>query len=224
MKNFIKRITRAARLAKSGNRQLILDRLEDRALFDAAAMLNVDDLESIDMPGSADPLLPAHGMEVNEVDPEHVHRLVAPIPAINVSTVAREVAFVDAGVPNANDLVEDLRASGIDVHLLNADEDGLHQIADIISGYDSLDAVHIVSHGLRGELLLGNAAIGSDQIGTEYADVLQQIGSAISADGDILLYGCDVAETDGRVKFLCDVAGDLQCKIPLPGNRVSAGY
>ena len=69
MKNFIKRITRAAREtpANSVKRQLILDRLEDRTLFDAAAMFIADDLESADVSEFTDPLLPSHGMELDEV-------------------------------------------------------------------------------------------------------------------------------------------------------------
>ena len=155
MKNFFQRFARTVRNvpSKAKTRNLILDRLEERALFDAAAMISGGDLDSMDVLNPVDPLTPVHGMETGSVESALVH------PSVTPADSATEVAFIDAGVPNASLLVDDLRSAGIDVHLLDADSDGLLQIADIISEYDNLGAVHIVSHGLQGELLLGNCLL-----------------------------------------------------------------
>ncbi|WP_116964856.1 tandem-95 repeat protein, partial [Fastidiosibacter lacustris] len=57
----------------------------------------------------------------------------------------------------------------------------------------NLSAVHIVSHGDVGKLYLGNEALSLDNIG-DYAASLAQWGKALSNTGDILFYGCNVAE------------------------------
>ena len=186
-------------------------------------MINAGDFDPIDVPAPVDVLTPVHGFQVSAVDPARLNPGEVATPA----SQATEVAFVDAGVPNASVLVDDLRSAGIDVHLLDANSDGLLQIADIVSNYDDLDAVHIISHGLQGELLLGNAAIGSDQIGTEYAAALQQIGSAITSEGDILIYGCNLAGSeDGRdlLETFSDLTGaDVAGSNDLTGHASRGG-
>ncbi|WP_116964862.1 DUF4347 domain-containing protein, partial [Fastidiosibacter lacustris] len=57
----------------------------------------------------------------------------------------------------------------------------------------NLSAVHIVSHGDVGKLYLGNEALSLDNIG-DYAASLAQWGKALTDTGDILFYGCNVAE------------------------------
>jgi len=58
--------------------------------------------------------------------------------------------------------------------------------------------LHILSHGRSGALYLGATELTTASLGV-YATLLAQIGSRLSADGDILLYGCDVAfGTDGQ--------------------------
>ena len=60
-----------------------------------------------------------------------------------------ELVFIDAGVDNHEQLLADLDLQTtpdrqIEVHLLDAAHDGVEQVAAILSGYQDLDAVHIL--------------------------------------------------------------------------------
>jgi len=104
------------------------------------------------------------------------------------------LVFVDPTVDNIEQLL-----SGIDsarVVVLDGEQDGVQQITDTLTQYvhAPLDSVHVISHGDRASLQLGSAVLDAQSL-TEYADELTGWQSAIAPDGDILLYGCNVAET-----------------------------
>lgn len=69
--------------------------------------------------------------------------------------------------------------------------------------------MHILSHGEQGSLRLGNATLDAASMQGEYRDELQAIGRALSANGDILTYGCDFAQFDRgeqAVKLLAEIS------------------
>lgn len=110
---------------------------------------------------------------------------------------ATEVIFVDQAVEDFDELVADLQAQrdagrAIDFFVLDSNADGIDQIAETLEQYSDLDAVHIVSHGSDGSVKLGShwLRIGSLD---GYAGTIAGWGSAFSADGDLLFYGCDLA-------------------------------
>ncbi|MBF0270121.1 MAG: DUF4347 domain-containing protein [Alphaproteobacteria bacterium] len=115
----------------------------------------------------------------------------APVPEAAPATAPVEVAFVDSNVQDWQTLVAGMR-EGVEVHVLDANQDGLSQIAEALNGRSNIDAIHIVSHGAEGEVELGNMALSLSNLDPRGAE-LQQIASSLSANGDILLYGCDVA-------------------------------
>lgn len=62
----------------------------------------------------------------------------------------------------------------------------------------NFEAVHIISHGSPGSIQLGSSHLDYDSL-SKNAGVLQQWKDYLSADADILLYGCDVAAgTQGK--------------------------
>jgi hypothetical protein len=116
----------------------------------------------------------------------------------------REVAFVDAGIADRQELAAGL-PSDITVHVLDSGRDGLAQMAEILAGERGLDAIHLFSHGSDGALILGSATLDSANLGAHTAD-LAILGQALTADGDLMLYGCDVgAGADGQA-FLAGLA------------------
>ncbi|MEM1192025.1 MAG: DUF4347 domain-containing protein, partial [Pseudomonadota bacterium] len=103
---------------------------------------------------------------------------------------ATQVVFIDGSISNAQDLLSGIDPNA-DVYFIDPNSDGVEQIADILSRYDNLDAVHILSHGDQGVLRLGNTELTATSMVGEHADELAAIGAALSVDGDILIYGCD---------------------------------
>ncbi|MCA9178539.1 MAG: DUF4347 domain-containing protein, partial [Planctomycetales bacterium] len=138
----------------------------------------------------------------------------------------REVVFIDAAADEDLELMSDLldqQAAGrdIEVFLLDPELDGIEQIRQVLAEFDHLDAVHLVTHGADGQIQLGNATL-SNATWSEYAVQLAAWGDALQHDGDLLIYGCDVAATeDGRslLELLRDVC---DCDIAASDDRTGA--
>ena len=111
-----------------------------------------------------------------------------------------EIVFLDASVADGGSLLSGIPPS-MQIVRLEGDSDGVLQIAAALSGKTGVNAVHIVSHGHTGSLRLGTATLSLETL-NEYADSLEIIGQALSEDGDILLYGCNVAGGEAGAAFV----------------------
>ncbi len=111
-----------------------------------------------------------------------------------------EIVFVDAAVEDKQSLINAaLQArpgqndpAQVEVVVLDGARDGVEQIAAWLKGYEGLQAVHVISHGDAAALRLGLTTLDPTNIDA-YRDQIASWGASLSADGDILLYGCDVA-------------------------------
>jgi hypothetical protein len=79
--------------------------------------------------------------------------------------------------------------------MLDPERDGVEQITEALADHEGLDAVHIVSHGADGVLELGSGTLSAANLDAHARDVARW-GDALALDGDLLLYGCDVARSD----------------------------
>lgn len=111
-----------------------------------------------------------------------------------------EFVFVDAAVADAESLLAGLGAQ-VRVVMLDAASPALAQIAAALEGQRAVAAVHIVSHGAVGALDFGSGRVSSGNL-ADQAEALARIGAALSAEGDILLYGCSVAADGAGRAFL----------------------
>ncbi len=122
-----------------------------------------------------------------------------------LDSIRREVIFVQDGLHDLDKLLFDLQAEreGVDfeIHVLNSIENGLDQIESLLRQHEDLDAIHLVSHGADGFIQLGGSWLSANNIDL-HAEALQRVGMALGADGDILIYGCDVAASDDGVSLL----------------------
>jgi len=123
----------------------------------------------------------------------------------NISTSAvTEVVLVDSSHPDIAELQaqlqRDLKGNEQTVIIrLSVDDDPLNAIREALSRYDDLQAVHIVSHAIDGAIQLGNQIISHNDLLNNKA-IVAQWGESLHADGDILLYGCNLSATDdGRL-------------------------
>lgn len=61
-----------------------------------------------------------------------------------------------------------------------------------------MDTVHVISHGAKGAMYLGNSILNLDNIHL-YVEGIQQKGKYLSANGEILIYACEIASgKEGR--------------------------
>ncbi|MEM6470440.1 MAG: DUF4347 domain-containing protein [Planctomycetota bacterium] len=117
-----------------------------------------------------------------------------------------ELVFVDAAVDDYESLVDEIRAenagSEIEIFLLEPDRDGVDQISELLEGYDAISAIHLLSHGNDGRIHLGDATLRESTLNS-YAGQLASWTDHLSENADILIYGCEVAETDSG-QYLID--------------------
>lgn len=137
----------------------------------------------------------------------------------------KTILFVDSLIPDYQTLLSDV-APDTEVYVLSAEADGVLQMASILAGRTELDSIQILSHGSSGLLSLGSSALNSSNLDS-YTSALTQIGSSLSATGDLLLYGCDVAQGYIGLSFINQLAAitdaDVAASTDLTGNAALSG-
>ena len=141
----------------------------------------------------------------------------------------KELVFIDGDVEDYQQLIEGVNPNA-KVVVLDSTKDGIKQILEHLAGEQGVDAIHIVSHGTRGNMELGSSSVNVFSMATTYAADLAEIGKSLSADADILVYGCDfgggsigrAATTELALLTGADVAAsqDLTGHDDLKGNWV----
>jgi hypothetical protein len=112
----------------------------------------------------------------------------------------REIVFVDASVPDAASLTDALRAqradaSGLEVVTLDGERDGISQISALLAERENVAAIHLISHGADGRVMLGTSVLDAGTLAARATEITGW-GQALTWDADMLLYGCDVAQTE----------------------------
>ncbi|MDD2558978.1 MAG: DUF4347 domain-containing protein, partial [Desulfuromonas sp.] len=111
------------------------------------------------------------------------------------------IIIVDPSVPDKEQLLA-LLGNSANVHILNAEGNGLDQIQQILAANPQSNALHLLSHGGDDMVQLGSTQLSSASV-DQYAETLQQWGTHLSAGADILFYGCAAAESEqGQQMFM----------------------
>ncbi|HJY77841.1 MAG TPA: DUF4347 domain-containing protein, partial [Burkholderiales bacterium] len=144
-------------------------------------------------------------------------------------TQAHEVVFLDAATPDADRLISDISAQpgrAIDVVRIGADEDGLARIGAELAARQDVSAVHIISHGSDGAVYLGSSVLDLQSLNARSGE-LAAWGNSLTPDADLLIYGCDVAQTavgQALVEQLAAVTGaDVAASTNLTGSAALGG-
>ncbi|HLF95662.1 MAG TPA: DUF4347 domain-containing protein [Methylococcaceae bacterium] len=161
----------------------------------------------------------------------------------------RELVFLDTSLANWEILLAGF-GPDVEVVLLDPNQDGLEQIAAYLSsphpsllpegegaespppsgegwvGERPYDAIHIYSHGDAGQLLLGNLLLTQDNL-SQYQSELAILGNALTDTGDLLLYGCNVAEGETGQSFIEALSqytqADVAASTDLTGSALLGG-
>ncbi|SDG43307.1 DUF4347 domain-containing protein [Paraburkholderia phenazinium] len=136
----------------------------------------------------------------------------------------KQVVFIDPNVTDYQTLIAGL-PSGTAYVVLNPNTDGLEQIAQYLQQHPGIDAVHLVSHGSDAQIEVGSTLLDTADLG-QYSAELAQIGAAMKPGGDLLIYGCDVAENaDGQalVQQIASLSGLNVAAATTPIGAASLG-
>jgi large repetitive protein len=156
-----------------------------------------------------------------------------------------QVVFVDSSVSNHEQLLagvledidsqkrEDRTDSAIgttpgttQVVVLDAGSDQVEQISEALAKHKDLQGIHILSHGSDNSLQLGATVIDTNNIGI-YSEQLRQWGASLNEKGDILLYGCNIAQDlteQSFIQSMADLTGaDVVASDDPTGNIANGG-
>lgn len=125
---------------------------------------------------------------------------ISTINTLNPDQRIGSIVFIDGSLPDLQTILDGLDPS-ITAIVLNPALDGIQQMADALAGVNGLNAIHIISHGASGQINLGAGVLSQDTL-THYQSQLATIGNALAATGDLLLYGCNVAQGDAGQAFI----------------------
>src|SRR5690554_2463544 len=163
--------------------------LEPRMMFDGAVAATVADAAVPD----------ADAAQAQSAD---THEALASPAAGNEQR--QEIVFVDGSVQNLQELVGAL-GDATELVIIDPGSNGFAQIADYLEGRSGIDAIHILSHGDTGKIRLGDGWLDSGTLAANQAP-LSAIGAALSENGDILLYGCNVGNEGAGIEFIQSLA------------------
>ncbi|WP_198525124.1 DUF4347 domain-containing protein [Kamptonema formosum] len=149
--------------------------------------------------------------------------------------------FIDSAVEDKESLIAGV-AGNFEVIVLDATEDGIEQISDVLARYAEINTVHIVCHGGPGLLKLGSTRLTPDNLdiyAPEFA--AWKIGKLETWDEPfffkflfpsdspaIFLYGCEVAAGEigqAFVRKLSRLAGvPVAASANLTGSAAKRGH
>lgn len=132
----------------------------------------------------------------------------------------QELVFIESNVEDHSTLVRDF-GPGVHPYVLDAKQDGLVEMARVLSQYDKVDAIHLVSHGASGALHLGALTLTESNLGL-YVKELAAVRRALKPGGDLLLYGCEVAAGQTGQKFVSALSRETQAAVAASVNKTGA--
>ena len=148
------------------------------------------------------------------------------VAAHNLSTSNHEIAFIDSRLADIGTLVKSV-TDGTRIVIIDGARDGVAQMDDALKGEHGVTGVHILSHGSAGNLVLGSSSINADTMSTIYRSALASIGGNLSAEADILVYGCNFGSGDAGARatqILADLTGaDVADSTTLTGATAKGG-
>lgn len=152
-----------------------------------------------------------------------------PPPLVN------SIVFVNDNISSPDQLTEIINDSGSGsdsqiVITLDSTTDGIELISSTLEEYSDVDAIHIFSHGAgnddTGSVQLGSTWLTSENI-EKFQNELNSWGNSLSENADILIYGCNIAETDGGKQFVDTVSeytgADVAASDDATGNDLLGG-
>jgi len=228
-------------------RRPLIEAIEPRLLFSATADIAVFDDGShyVDALTHA-----ANNLDLTQAYPDLMAQPQAPASApdtisvvlandtpvalpndIPVSPAVHSLVFVDTHVANYQTLVQDIlnnpANNNVEIIYLDANKDGMAQISQTLDLFSNISSIHLISHGVAGELQLGNSVLNENNI-AQFKNQLHGWQSALTSDADILIYGCDLAANNSGVHLLEQLnqltGADIAASTNLTGNAAHADW
>lgn len=163
--------------------------LEQRMLLDGAALATAADvvLDSLD-------------------DALVTERAAANATLFQSASPGTDAVFIDTSIPGYESLLAGVNRDA-EIFFIKGADDGLDQMVEALAGDRTYRSIQVFSHGEPGTIRLGSTFLNRVSVEARAAD-LAAVGRALTADGDLLFYGCDIAGSDAG-KALVDRLAQL---------------
>ena len=195
-------------------RSLQLEAFEDRLLYNAApapapapVAAEVAVVAPVEAPGpSAESVPPPASSAPDNLAAAQSVGVLAADPGTTAAgqSTGSTLIVVDPSVPDYEALLNLLtsqQSGPTDLLVLDSQRDGLQQIAERLEQLGQTKAIHILSHGDEAGLHLGSNWLSTDTI-NQRASTLSEWQPFLTADADVLFYGCDLAANATGQAFL----------------------
>src|SRR5262245_23713506 len=133
---------------------------------------------------------------------------------------SREIAFIDETVSHLNTLLANLRPD-VEPIMLTTSTPAPAQIASALEGRDGLRAIHLIAHGMAGEVCFGAGALSLETL-HDHAAELAGIGRALGVYGDLLLWSCNTAAGERGSAFVDELTHLVAANVAAASGRVGA--
>ncbi len=118
-------------------------------------------------------------------------------------TTDRELVIINSSVQDMDQIIGSLGANQ-DVLVLESGRDAMAQINEYLDASGTeYSAIHIVSHGNAGYIALAGERYNTANF---EADAWAAVGEHLSDGGDIMIYGCNLAENEAGRDFVALIA------------------
>ncbi len=166
--------------------------LEPRWMFDGAAAIDAAHAAPDPAAKALIPDAPAP-VEVKAADPAQ-------------NSGKKGGVFVDTSVADYKTLEAAVKP-GVEIEEIDGGQSGLAQMAKWAETHAGYDSISILSHGNDGMVKVGTDVLTEAALSDAATQAeLAQIGHALQAGGDLLLYGCDIAADGDGKTFVNDLA------------------
>ena len=125
---------------------------------------------------------------------------------------SRQLIVIDARVDDSDVLLQDVfdnakSSTDFDVIRLDESTNGIEAITTALSAENdqTYDAVHIITHGDDAEIQLGSTQLSDENL-HQFQSQLSSWNAGLAHNADILLYGCDVAQTEHGQQFVDQIS------------------
>ena len=161
--------------------------------------------------------------EENVIEPESTVLTAEEIASAIAEGTRHELVILGDNVQDAKVIIDNL-AEGTEVLTLDRNSDVLDQINEYLDKSDvKYDAIHVVSHGGDGYLLINNTLIDMESLKADPAS-WAAIGEHMTEEGDMLLYGCNVANTENGKAFANQLAALTGADVAASVDSVGGKY
>ena len=181
---------------------------------DSVLDVNSDDVVGENLEG-------LNGVEADTEAAENALLTTEDIAAAIADGSRHELVIVSGTVQDSKVIIDGL-AEGTEVLVLENDSDVLDQINEYLDkSAVKYDAIHVISHGGDGYMVLNNSVIDMESLEADPAS-WAAIGEHVAKDGDILLYGCNIAQTENGKAFASQLASltgaDIAASVDVTGG------